>query len=270
MLFDEDGYFHNKHYFEMLLSPRITALTEGFYQQNLVPLVRRFLQKTKDYYKSEQYMQVRKQLLEIPVFRSLLTEVFPIEPEDLSRCVKGMTCFSIKAMCPFTETLTLSFDITARQPYASEKDYRVSFVPTNNLTKVVLVLLRLQKEAVICSSIDKTEYGQLVWLLVILRTIREGLTKHKGLEDWGWHPKDAFKQLHSTLMVSEDALTSVEDIKLDIKWDLAQLIFDCETNQEELLIRLVRFVSTFRGQAACAHRFLLERLHSSERVIEQK
>src|SRR5437762_13207786 len=185
-------------------------------------------------------------------------ELLQVPSEALSQSTKEAPCFGIEVVCPFTATLKLFFDIVARRPYVNEADYRITFVPTTNATKAALILLRLQKNEDVLSSIGTTEYDQLLWLLAILKTIREGLTKKKGKADWGWHPEQAFKKLHNTLVVADEqgVVTTPEAMKLHVTWTLAQLLFDGENRQEELLAILNNFVGRFGEQASYAYEVL--------------
>ncbi len=266
-LFDEGEEFLDKHYFEMLLSLHIIELMGGLDKQELVILVRRFLQQTKDYDNDEQYTHIKARLLDLPAFQTLLTGLWLTPSETPSQSVKEIPCFSIEVVCPFTNTLKLSFDIVARQPYANEADYRITFVPTTTTTKAALILLRLHKNGDVLSSIGTTEYEQLLWLLATLKTVREGLTKKKGKADWGWHPERAFKKLHSTLTAATEqgAVTTLETMKLQVTWTLAQLLLEDEHRQEGLLATLNSFVGRLGAQACYAHEFLLKALsHARE------
>jgi len=270
LLFDEGEEFLNKHYFEMLLSSHIIALMGGFDKQKLIIPVYQFLQQTQDCENNEQYADIKTRLLGLPAFQTLLTALWSTPSENRSQPAKGMPCFSIEVVCPYTDALQLSFDIVARQPYVNEADYRITFVPTTDVTKAVLILLRLQKNGDVLSSIGTTEYEQLSWLLAILKTVREGLTKQKGKADWGWHPEEAFKKLHSTLTVGTDqsAVSPPEAVKLHITWTLTQLFFDGESRQEELVAILNSFVGRLKEQAPYTYEFLPKGLPPvSENVI---
>jgi len=256
MLFDEGEEFLHKHYFELLLSPHITALMSKLDKQELVILVHQFLQQTKDYDNDEQYVHLKARLLELPAFQALLEELWSASSDPTFQLIKGVPCFSIEVRCPFTDVLKLSFDIVVRQPYPNEADYRITFIPTTNATKAVLILLRLQRNGNVLSSIGTTEYEQLSWLLIVLKTIREGFTKKKGQADWGWHPEHAFKKLYNTFKV-EDNLNP-ENIKLHVTWVLRQLLFDDESRQEGLLAILNSFVGRLGEQASFASQFLLK------------
>jgi len=257
MLFDEGKEFINKHFFEMLLSPNITVFTEIIDKQKLIILVRKFLQQTKDYENNEQYEHIKDHLLELPAFQMLLTELWSTPSETLSPSARGAPYFSIEQVCPFTDVLKLSFDIIARQPNINEKDYRITFVPSTNVTKVTLILLRLQKNEAILSSIGTTEYEQLLWLLAILETIRDGLTKKKGKADWGWHPEQAFKKLHSSLTRAPEQGTvpTLETMRLRVRWILAQLLVDSKSRQEELLALLKSFLVKLGEQVSYVYEF---------------
>lgn len=258
LLFDNGEEFRNKHYFEMLLSPRIIALMGGFAKEKLLLPVRQFLHQTKDRENDPHYAAIKTRLLRLPAFQTLLTDLWQTSPEAHAQPAQGMPCFSIAVVCPYTDTVQLSFAIVARRPYANEADYRITFVPTTNVTKVVLILLRLQNDGDVLSLIGATEYEQLLWFLVVLKTVKEGLPKQKGQADWGWHPEGAFKKLHSTLTIEteQSAISPSEVVKLHITWTLTQLSIDRESSQEALVAILNGFVGKLKEQDPTTYQFL--------------
>ena len=260
MLFDEDEEFRGRHYFEMLLSPHIMALVGGLGREELVVLVCRFLQQTKDCDSDEQYAHIKARLLGLSAFQTLLAELSSISSEVLSQSTKGASCFGVEVVCPFMDESKLSFDVVTRQPYVNEADYRITFVPTTDITKAVLILLRLQKSGGVLASIGITEYEQLLWLLVILKTVKEGLTKQKGKADWGWHSEEAFKELHNTLAGETEryAAETTEAVKLHIKWVIAQFTFEEKYRQAGLITVLTSFVGKLGEKASFAYKFLLK------------
>lgn len=269
-LFDQIGAFRGKHYLEMLLSPQIFALMGGFDAQKLLLPIRQFLQQTKIYDSNERYEKIKARLLDHPAFQTLLKELW-LAPSELSpQPAEGKPCFSVEVICPFTDAFRLSFDVIARQPSESEADYRITFVPTTNAAKAALILLRLQNDEYVLSAIGTTAYEQALWLLTVLKTVQEGFTKKKGKADWGWHPDQTFKKLHSALtaVTEHGAGTLTETMKSQMTWAFTQLLLDDEKSQEAMLTMLNCFVESFGEQAAYVHEFLPKSLpHIKEQTF---
>jgi len=91
-----------------------------------------------------------------------------------------------------------------RMVHSDIRDYQVTLVPENYETEVALILLHVQ-------SASKNLYGdnsgsiptlkQFLWLLNVMRTVKEGLSPGDEEEDASWQPESAFARIYDKLTV---------------------------------------------------------------------
>src|SRR5260370_25742493 len=87
------------------------------------------------------------------------------------------------------------------------RDYQVTLVTENYETEMALILLLLASTAQALDEDDKgytPSFMQFIWLLTVVKTVKDGLTRDSGEEDEDedrrWEPESAFGRIHEELV----------------------------------------------------------------------
>jgi hypothetical protein len=124
---------------------------------------------------------------------------------------------------PISPQISLQFRSMAkilrrnRMVHSDIRDYQVILVPENYETEVALILLHLQSASRTIyddHSGFMTSFMQFLWLLNVMRTVKEGLAQREDEGDSSWEPEFAFARIHDELVIeySEQATDMVRKI----------------------------------------------------------
>ncbi len=75
------------------------------------------------------------------------------------------------------------------------RNYQVVLVPENYETDAALLLLYLAATASLLAEAPSTSLKQYLWLLTIMQTVREGITRNEA-EGMQWNPEAAFGTIY--------------------------------------------------------------------------
>ena len=84
------------------------------------------------------------------------------------------------------------------------RDYQVTLVPENYETEVALILLHLVSASQGYHEVNPgsmTPFMQFTWLLNVMRTVKEGLTRGDEEGDTTWEPESAFGRIRDKLAI---------------------------------------------------------------------
>lgn len=207
------------HFFELFFAPQLRQWLGPLQETSAPRAIRYFDMFTVTYLRDEhelhaEYERTMKYLLQVQGFRDLL-EVsrrlnirlnLPDNPE-----APFYTCRVILPW-PFSSEVALQFRSMVRFihrnlfVHTDIRDYRITLVPENYETEMALILLLLASTA---RALDEDKKGhtssfmQFIWLLTVVKTVKEGLTRDGGEEDEDkdrrWEPESAFGRFHEEL-----------------------------------------------------------------------
>jgi len=99
--------------------------------------------------------------------------------------------------------------------YTDIRYYQLTLVPENYETEAALILLHLGPSAPTQDDAsDATSFMQFLWLLAVMKTVKEGLTRKDGGGDTRWEPESAFGCIHNELAAKYSKLTEDAPAKL--------------------------------------------------------
>jgi hypothetical protein len=137
-----------------------------------------------------------------------------------------------------------------RMVHTDIRDYQVTLVPENYETEVALILLHLQFVALKFYEDNPdfmTSIMQFLWLLIVMRTVKEGLTRGDEEEDTTWEPESAFGQIRDKLVAkygehakNETGRIIAEFVEIIEALDNKEIV-----DKGKVLAMLYSFTSTF-------------------------
>ncbi len=126
------------------------------------------------------------------------------------------------------------------------RDYQVTLVPENYETEVALILLHLQSvtQHYYEDNPGWTSFMQFLWLLIVMRTVTEGLARVD--EDTTWEPEPGFDQIRDKLAIEYDdhAGDKTDSIIDEFREINEALVKRGVVDKESLLILLYSLTST--------------------------
>ncbi len=166
------------HFFELFFAPQLRQWLGPLQETSAPRAIRYFDMFTVTYLRDEhelhaEYEQTMKYLLQLQDFRDLL---------EISR----------------------KLNIRLNLPDNSEAPFYTCRV----ILPMALILLLLASTAQALDEDDKgytPSFMQFIWLLTVVKTVKEGLTRDGGEEDedededWRWEPESAFGRIHEEL-----------------------------------------------------------------------
>lgn len=253
--------FQQVPWFDAILSSRTTALVHppiGI-ERLRIPLQqfhRHLSQLARDPLHASHYIEVRDKLIMLLArlgIDSLTEELFNEQQTQIVEIEHTVPWFPIEMKCPLIDTFSLSFYLYARPLYHLEGDYRVGFVPQNTITRIALILLRMQRDEHFTQSIpqggtstanrnlsrNELQRQQLLWLLSIIEVIQMGILKEKG--DHGWHPERIVMEQYSQLL--SEYTKPLEILKLQFQWELSNLLLEDSLQSQNTLLMLRAFLT---------------------------
>ena len=219
------------HFFELFFAPQLRQWLGPLQETSAPRAIRYFDMFTVTYLRDEhelhaEYEQTMKYLLQLQDFRDLL-EIsrklnIRLNLPDNSEA-PFYTCRVILPW-PFSSEIALQFRNMVRFihrnlfVHTDIRDYQVTLVPENYETEMALILLLLASTAQALDEDDKgytPSFMQFIWLLTVVKTVKDGLTRDSGEEDEDedrrWEPESAFGRIHEELVAKfrEDQLDEV-------------------------------------------------------------
>jgi hypothetical protein len=218
------------HFFELFFAPQLREWLGPIQETSAPRAIRYFEVFTAGFLREEhelhaEYVQTMKHLMQLQDFQNML-EIsrklsihlnMPDNPET-----PFYTCRVILPW-PFSPEIALEFRSMVRfihrnlLVHTDIRDYQVTLVPENYETEAALILLQLVSTA---QSFFKDNTGltpsfmQFLWLLTVIKTVKEGLTWGEGEEDTQWELESAFGRIRDELAVEYSKFAADETDKL--------------------------------------------------------
>ncbi|HVB22443.1 MAG TPA: hypothetical protein VNG51_10895 [Ktedonobacteraceae bacterium] len=207
------------HFFELFFAPQLKKWMGPIQETSAPRAVKYFDVFTTEFMREDhelhnEFAQVMKKLLQMPGFCELLelSRKLPMRitiPED-----DETTFYTCRVILPwpFSPDVTMQFRSMVRfiqqglLGYSDGRNYRVVLVPENYETDAALLLLYLAATASILDEAPATSLKQYLWLLTIMRTLREGITRNEK-EGMQWEPEIAFGTISDQLAEQYSAAT---------------------------------------------------------------
>jgi hypothetical protein len=205
------------HFFELFFAPQLREWM-GPIQETSAPRAIKYFDVFTITFLDEghelhaEYEQTMKRLLQLQEFRDVLgvSRKLGIRlyiPDNTE--APFYTCRVILPW-PLSPQITLQFrsmvQILHRNHlvHSDIRDYQVTLVPENYETEVALILLHLQTASQNYHEDNPdimTSFMQFLWLLIVIRTVKEGLTRGDGEEDTSWEPESAFERIRDEMAI---------------------------------------------------------------------
>ena len=205
------GSMVGMHFFDLFFAPQLKKWMGPIQETSAPRAVKYFDVFTteflhEDHELHDEFEQVMKKLLQIPGFFELLkiSRKLPIRitiPED-----DETTFYTCRVILPwfFSPEVTMQFRSMVRFIHhglpgsSTSRNYRVVLVPENFETDAALLLLYLASTASILDEAPSTTLKQYLWLLTIMQTVREGITRNEA-DGIHWDPEVAFDTTYNQL-----------------------------------------------------------------------
>ena len=256
------------HFFELFFAPQLREWMGPIQETSAPRAIKYFDAFTVTYLREEhelhaEYEQTLKRLLQLQDFRNLLEVSRKLGirlniPDNTE--APFYTCRVILPW-PLSPQITLQFRSMAQIMYRNHlvhtdiRDYQVTLVPENYETEVALILLHLQSVSRRYHEDNPdlmAPFMQFLWLLIVIRTVKEGLTRRDEEGDLEWEPEAAFGRIRDKL-----ALEYGERARYEISWIIAEFRETIEAydnmeivDKEIVIAILISLTSTmsFMGQ----------------------
>jgi hypothetical protein len=205
------------HFFELFFAPQLREWMGPIQETSAPRAIKYFDVFTVTFLNEEhelhaEYEQTMKRLLQLQDFRNLLgvsrrLGIRLYIPDNTE--TPFYTCRVILPW-PFSPQITLQFRSMVqimhrnRLVHTDIRDYQVTLVPENYETEVALILLHLystSQESHEDTPGLTTSFMQFLWLLIVIRTVKEGLTRGDEDEDTTWEPESAFGRIRDELAI---------------------------------------------------------------------
>jgi hypothetical protein len=273
-----------KHFFELFFAPQLRQWLGPLHETSAPRAIRYFDVFTAGYLREDhdlhaEYEQVMTYLLQLPDFRDLL-EVsrklnirlcLPDHPED-----SFYTC-KVLLPWPFSPEIALQFRSMVRfihknlLVYTDIRRYQLTLVPENYETEAALILLHLGPTAPTQNDTsDATSLMQFLWLLVVMKTVKEGLAREGGGGDTRWEPESAFERIHNELAAKYSKLSGNPTGKVISK--LREIIETLDSKgfvDKRVLLSMLHSFTATQVSLDQLHTFLAEEMdgYKSEKLI---
>lgn len=268
------------HFFELFFAPQLRQWLGPLQETSAPRAIRYFDVFTAGYLREDhelhaEYEEVMKYLLQLPDFRDLL-EVSrklnirlsqPDHPEDWFSTCRVLLPWS------FSPMIALQFRSMVRLIYnnllvsTDIRYYQQALVPENHETEAALILLHLFSTVPVLDE-DETDNAsvlQFIWLLAVMKTVKEGLTREDEEGDTRWEPGSAFGRIHNELAAKYSKLKEDAPDKLiaGFREIVEELDSDGIVDKRVLLSMLHSFTAT-QVHLRKLHTFLAEEIGTFE------
>ncbi|MEO8972708.1 MAG: hypothetical protein ABI406_14045 [Ktedonobacteraceae bacterium] len=252
------GSMIGMHFFELFFAPQLKKWMEPIQETSAPRAVKYFDVFTTDFLHEDhelhdEFQQVMKKLLQMPIFCDLLavSRKLPVRiiiPED-----DETTFYTCRVILPwsFSPDVTMQFKSMVRfirqglLGYSDGRNYRVVLMPENYETDAALLLLYLAATASTLDEASATSLKQYLWLLTIMQTVREGITRNEE-EGILWDPEVAFDTISEQLAEQYSLVTeeTIPDIIAAFRAIVAELDSKGMVNRNLLLTMLQSMTAT--------------------------
>jgi hypothetical protein len=213
------GSMVGMHFFELFFAPQLKKWLGPLQETSAPRAVKYFDVFTTEFMREDhelhnEFAQVMKKLLQMPDFCDLLelSRKLPMRiiiPED-----DETTFYTCRVILPwpFSPDVTMQFKSMVRfiqqglLGFSDGRNYQVVLVPENYETDVALLLLYLLSTVSLLDEALATSLKQYLWLLTIMHTVREGITRNEA-EGMQWDPEVAFATFSNQLAEQYSATT---------------------------------------------------------------
>ena len=250
------------HFFELFFAPQLREWMEPIQETSAPRAIKYFTAFTSTFLKEEHEFhaeceQTMTRLLQLQDFRYMLevSRKLPIRlyiPDNTE--APFYTCRVILPW-PLSPQITLQFRSMVKIMHrnwlvrSDIHDYQVTLVPENYETEVALILLHLVSASQ-CYHEDNpgfmTSFMQFTWLLIVIRTVKEGLTRGDEEGDTTWEPESAFGRIRDKLAneYSEHATDQIGMMIAEFREIIETLVSKEMVDKERVLVMLYGLAST--------------------------
>jgi hypothetical protein len=249
------------HFFELFFAPQLHDWMGPIQETSAPRAIKYFTVFTSTFLKEEhefhaEYEQTMARLLQLQDFRYML-EVSRKLPIRLYRPDNTEAPFyTCRVILPWSISPQISLQFRSmvkiihrnRMVHTDIRDYQVTLVPENYETEVALILLHLQSASQGYHEDNPglmTSFVQFTWLLNVIRTVKEGLTRGDEEEGTTWEPESAFERI-SDKLATEYSQHATEDVSAMIA-EFRETIVALENKEiidkEKVLAMLYSFTS---------------------------
>ena len=250
------------HFFELFFAPQLREWMGPIQETSAPRAIKYFDVFTVTFLNEEhelhaEYEQTMKRLLQLQDFRNLLgvsrrLGIRLYIPDNTE--TPFYTCRVILPW-PLSPQITLQFRSMVQIMHRNHlvhtdiRDYQVTLVPENYETEVALILLHLlsiSQEYHEDNPGLMTSFMQFLWLLIVIRTVKEGLTRSDEEEDTSWEPESAFGRIRDKLNIeyNEHARDVTGKIIAEFRETIETLDSKEIVNKEIVLAMLYSLTST--------------------------
>jgi hypothetical protein len=250
------------HFFDLFFAPQLHEWMGPIQETSAPRALKYFTEFTTTFLKEEhefhaEYEHTMIRLLQLPDFRYMLelSRKLPIRlyiPDNTD--APFYTCRVILPW-PLSPQIALHFRSMVKIMHRNRliptdiRDYLVTLVPENYETEFALILLHLQSVSQkYCQENPghMTPFMQFLWLLIVMRTVKEGISGVDEEEDTTWEPEFAFKRIHAKLAVEYNEHTKDETDKIIAEFRETIDGFENKgiVDKEQVLAMLHRLAST--------------------------
>ena len=205
------------HFFELFFAPQLREWMGPIQETSAPRAIKYFDAFTVTFLDEEhelhaQYEQTMKRLMQLQEFKNLLgvsrrLNIRLYIPDNTES--PFYTCRVILPW-PLSPQIALQFRSMVqimhrnRLVHTDIRDYQVTLVPENYETEAALILLHLQSFSQKYHEDNPgfmTSFMQFLWLLIVIRTVKEGITRGDEEGDTKWEPESAFGRIRDTLAI---------------------------------------------------------------------
>lgn len=246
------------HFFELFFAPQLKKWLGPIQETSAPRAVKYFDAFTteflhEDHELHDEFVKVMQKHLQMPGFCDLLalSRRLPMRiiiPED-----DETTFYTCRVILPwaFSPDVTMQFRSMVRFIHhgmsgsRAGRNYRVVLVPENYETDAALLLLYLASTASMLDEAPATSLKQYLWLLTIMQTVREGITRNEE-EGIQWDPEVAFATIFHQLTRQYNAITeeTPATIIAAMRAIVAELDSKGMVNRYQLLTMLQSLIAT--------------------------
>ncbi len=203
------------HFFELFFAPQLREWMGPIQETSAPRAIRYFDVFTVTFLREEhelhaEYEQTMKSLLQLQDFRNLLEVSRKLGIRLYIPDNTETPFYTCRVILPwsFSPEITLQFRSMVRIIHRNRlvhtdiRDYQVTLVPENYETEAALILLHLFSISQTYHEDNPgftTSFMQFLWLLIVIKTVKEGLTRGEGEEDTTWEPESAFGRTRDEL-----------------------------------------------------------------------
>jgi hypothetical protein len=250
------------HFFELFFAPQLREWMGPIQETSAPRAIKYFDAFTVTFLDEEhelhaEFEQTIKRLMQLQDFKNLLgvsrrLNIHLYIPDNTE--APFYTCRVILPW-PLSPQIALQFRSMVqimhrnRLVHTDIRDYQVTLVPENYETEVALILLHLQsisQKYLEDNPGFMTSFMQFLWLLIVIRTVKEGVTRGDEEEDTKWEPEAAFELIRDKLAIeyTEHARDGIDRIITEFRETIETLDNKEIVDKERVLVMLSCFTSS--------------------------